>query len=40
MNKSVFKFSKWLGFIIAVLIAIASAILGSADDVPMQHILF
>ena len=40
MKKSAFSFYKWLGFIIAAIVAVVSAILGWIDDVPMQHILF
>ena len=40
MNRSVFSFNKWLGFIIAALVAGVSAILGWVDDVPMQNIVF
>lgn len=40
MNRSVFSFNKWLGFIIAALVAGISAILGWVDDVPMQNIVF
>lgn len=40
MNRSVFSFNKWLGFIFAALVAGVSAILGWVDDVPMQNIVF
>ncbi len=40
MNRAAYSFYKWLGFIIAAIIAGISAILGRADDVPMQHIVF
>lgn len=40
MKRAVFSFYKWLGFIIAAIVAIVSAILGWVDDVPMQYIVF
>jgi ribose transport system permease protein len=40
MNRAAYSFYKWLGFIIAAGIAIISAGLGWADDVPMLHIVF
>ena len=40
MKKSAFRFSKWLGFILAILVAICSAVLGSLEDIPTQHVLF
>jgi len=39
-TRAVYSFYKWLGFIIAALVAGVSAILGWVDDVPMQHIVF
>lgn len=40
MNRSVHSFYKWLGLIVATLVAIVSAVLGWVDDVPKQHIVF
>jgi ribose transport system permease protein len=40
MKRSAFSFYKWLGFIVAVVVAGISAILGAIDDVPMQYIVF
>jgi ribose transport system permease protein len=40
MKKSAFSFYKWLGFVVAAVIAGISAILGAIEDVPMQHIVF
>lgn len=40
MRRAAYSFYKWLGFIIAAIVAGASAILGWVDDVPMQHIVF
>jgi ribose transport system permease protein len=39
-TRGAFSFYKGLGFIIAVLVAGISAVLGSADGVPAQHIVF
>jgi ribose transport system permease protein len=40
MKRSAFSFYKWLGFIVAAVVAGISAILGAIDDVPMQYIVF
>ncbi len=40
MKRRAFSFYKWLGFIIAAIVAVISAILGWIDDVPMQHMVF
>lgn len=40
MKRRAYSFYKWLGFIVAAIVAGGSAILGSIDDVPMQHIVF
>ena len=40
MNRAAFSFFKWLGFIIAVIAAGVSVILGAIEDVPMQYIMF
>ncbi len=39
-TRAVYSFYKWLGFIIAAIVAGVSAILGGLEDVPMQHIVF
>lgn len=39
-SRAVYSFYKWLGFIIAAIVAGVSAILGGVEDVPMQHIVF
>ena len=39
-SRAIYSFYKWLGFIIAAVVAGVSAILGAIDDVPMQHIVF
>ena len=40
MKRSTYSFYKWLGFIIATIIAAISAVLGWIDSAPMQHIVF
>jgi ribose transport system permease protein len=40
MKRAAYSFYKWLGFIVAAIIAGVSAILGWVDGVPMQHIVF
>ena len=40
MNRAAFSFYKWLGFVVAAIVAGVSAILGAVDDVPMQYIVF
>jgi len=39
MHRSAFLFLKWLGFFIAAVVAGVSAILGSLDGVPTQHVM-
>ena len=40
MNRAAFSFFKWLGFVVAVIVAGISIILGAIEDVPMQFIIF
>ncbi len=40
MNRSAHLFYKWLGFVIAVLIAGAGTILGVVEEAPLQHVIF
>ena len=40
MRRAAFSFYKWLGFVIAAIVAIVSVILGAVEDVPMQYIVF
>jgi ribose transport system permease protein len=40
MNRGAFSFFKWLGFIVAAIVAGVSVILGAIEDVPMQTIIF
>ena len=39
-SRAIYSFYKWLGFIIAAIVAGVSAVLGAIDGVPMQHIVF
>ena len=40
MSRAAHRFYKWLGFAFAVLISGAGGILGIAEDVPLQHVIF
>jgi len=40
MRRDVHVFYKWLGLLVATVVAILSAILGLMDDVPRQHVMF
>lgn len=40
MNRAAFSFYKWLGFVIAAIVAIVTAILGWSDDAPLLNIVF
>ena len=40
MTRSAHLFYKWLGFVIAVLIAGVGTILGVVEEVPLQHVIF
>lgn len=40
MKRAAFSFYKWLGLFVAALVAGVSAVLGSLDGVPIQHIVF
>ena len=39
MGKNEFSFFKWLGFIVAVIVSIISAVLGYLDETPSQLII-
>lgn len=40
MGRAAFSFYKWLGFVVAALVAGVSVILGAVEDLPMQYIVF
>ena len=39
MHRAAFILLKWLGFLLAVIVATVSAVMGSIEDIPTQHVM-